>query len=165
MLPDWHKARFVVEFLLNLVQQVLALLAVALHRLLLVPGVTLGVLDPGLRSLAVDKGTKARGGIAEGPAAMERQVFERLLPMRRKGRSPLHGADLDANAHGREIIRHGLHHPGKVTIAAHLARIEAVGMASFFQQLPGRSEEHTSELQSRQYLVCRLLLEKKKKIF
>src|SRR3712207_7355371 len=28
--------------------------------------------------------------------------------------------------------------------------------------LAGRSEEHTSELQSRQYLVCRLLLEKKK---
>src|SRR3712207_8879267 len=31
-------------------------------------------------------------------------------------------------------------------------------------QLPARSEEHTSELQSRQYLVCRLLLEKKKNI-
>src|SRR3712207_1866032 len=31
----------------------------------------------------------------------------------------------------------------------------------FFHQM--RSEEHTSELQSRQYLVCRLLLEKKKK--
>src|SRR3712207_8593140 len=29
---------------------------------------------------------------------------------------------------------------------------------------PPRSEEHTSELQSRQYLVCRLLLEKKKYI-
>src|SRR5258707_7979356 len=28
----------------------------------------------------------------------------------------------------------------------------------------GRSEEHTSELQSRQYIVCRLLLEKKKKV-
>src|SRR3712207_8373124 len=28
--------------------------------------------------------------------------------------------------------------------------------------VPSRSEEHTSELQSRQYLVCRLLLEKKK---
>src|SRR3712207_7572806 len=28
-------------------------------------------------------------------------------------------------------------------------------------EVPGRSEEHTSELQSRQYLVCRLLLEKK----
>src|SRR3712207_8130622 len=30
------------------------------------------------------------------------------------------------------------------------------------RRLHGRSEEHTSELQSRQYLVCRLLLEKKK---
>src|SRR3712207_8545723 len=30
------------------------------------------------------------------------------------------------------------------------------------RMLPVRSEEHTSELQSRQYLVCRLLLEKKK---
>src|SRR3712207_8741075 len=28
-----------------------------------------------------------------------------------------------------------------------------------------RSEEHTSELQSRQYLVCRLLLEKKKRFY
>src|SRR5258707_1536853 len=37
--------------------------------------------------------------------------------------------------------------------------LQAVGPAA-----PGwRSEEHTSELQSRQYLVCRLLLEKKKK--
>src|SRR5258707_11257886 len=31
--------------------------------------------------------------------------------------------------------------------------------------VPARSEEHTSELQSRQYLVCRLLLEKKKTQF
>src|SRR5258707_8520294 len=31
------------------------------------------------------------------------------------------------------------------------------------RQAQWRSEEHTSELQSRQYLVCRLLLEKKKK--
>src|SRR5947209_19107251 len=34
----------------------------------------------------------------------------------------------------------------------------------FSHGLTSRSEEHTSELQSRQYLVCRLLLEKKKKI-
>src|SRR3712207_8114033 len=32
------------------------------------------------------------------------------------------------------------------------------------RRISARSEEHTSELQSRQYLVCRLLLEKKKKI-
>src|SRR5947209_16871163 len=39
------------------------------------------------------------------------------------------------------------------------------GAASYFlfEPLGGRSEEHTSELQSRQYLVCRLLLEKKKR--
>src|SRR3712207_6871304 len=34
-------------------------------------------------------------------------------------------------------------------------------VAAFVEE---RSEEHTSELQSRQYLVCRLLLEKKNKI-
>src|SRR3712207_6996924 len=37
---------------------------------------------------------------------------------------------------------------------------ERVGLRAFGG---ARSEEHTSELQSRQYLVCRLLLEKKKK--
>src|SRR3712207_8241227 len=36
---------------------------------------------------------------------------------------------------------------------------------SDWQTIVSRSEEHTSELQSRQYLVCRLLLEKKKKMF
>src|SRR3712207_6906908 len=38
-------------------------------------------------------------------------------------------------------------------------------IAGRINKVPGvlRSEEHTSELQSRQYLVCRLLLEKKKK--
>src|SRR3712207_8221881 len=35
-------------------------------------------------------------------------------------------------------------------------------VAAIFRETP-RSEEHTSELQSRQYLVCRLLLEKKNK--
>src|SRR3712207_7809766 len=48
--------------------------------------------------------------------------------------------------------------PGSVTMARYEERRAAH---------PGidaqRSEEHTSELQSRQYLVCRLLLEKKKK--
>src|SRR3712207_7729983 len=38
----------------------------------------------------------------------------------------------------------------------------AVGFLHAFVNPAHRSEEHTSELQSRQYLVCRLLLEKKK---
>src|SRR3712207_7084743 len=36
-----------------------------------------------------------------------------------------------------------------------------VGVADVVDRVLARSEEHTSELQSRQYLVCRLLLEKK----
>src|SRR3712207_8919737 len=41
--------------------------------------------------------------------------------------------------------------------------LAAAQAAGYLEQtdLPPRSEEHTSELQSRQYLVCRLLLEKK----
>src|SRR3712207_7308819 len=47
-------------------------------------------------------------------------------------------------------------------------RVKTSGVADALRQpipnsgLSPRSEEHTSELQSRQYLVCRLLLEKKK---
>src|SRR3712207_7939885 len=40
-------------------------------------------------------------------------------------------------------------------------RIRAASQSSFEPPSSLRSEEHTSELQSRQYLVCRLLLEKK----
>src|SRR3712207_8111957 len=42
-------------------------------------------------------------------------------------------------------------------------RLKLLALPSYAPELnPDRSEEHTSELQSRQYLVCRLLLEKKK---
>src|SRR3712207_8496743 len=56
-----------------------------------------------------------------------------------------------------------------VARAEHRARrgpeveLERVALANLVEGLAeDRSEEHTSELQSRQYLVCRLLLEKKK---
>src|SRR3712207_7795368 len=49
--------------------------------------------------------------------------------------------------------------PGAEALPVHLARQPLQRAAG----LPARSEEHTSELQSRQYLVCRLLLEKKTK--
>src|SRR3712207_8272365 len=54
--------------------------------------------------------------------------------------------------------RGGAGEPG----AGHLSRRS--GRARRVRATP-RSEEHTSELQSRQYLVCRLLLEKKKKTY
>src|SRR5258707_9019208 len=51
-------------------------------------------------------------------------------------------------------------------VLQHAGAVLAGGVGAFLNELswiPMRSEEHTSELQSRQYLVCRLLLEKKKK--
>src|SRR3712207_8301804 len=41
--------------------------------------------------------------------------------------------------------------------------IDLAALVANARKVASRSEEHTSELQSRQYLVCRLLLEKKKK--
>src|SRR3712207_8681819 len=41
-------------------------------------------------------------------------------------------------------------------------RLSILALKIYHMREQARSEEHTSELQSRQYLVCRLLLEKKK---
>src|SRR3712207_7232976 len=70
----------------------------------------------------------------------------------------LEGRDhLEAHARGVERV-----------VRRHLRALEhepdpPVRQVQARRHLTGRSEEHTSELQSRQYLVCRLLLEKKKK--
>src|SRR3712207_7800504 len=68
----------------------------------------------------------------------------------------------------RSVPLHDLGHVLVLALRQLLERLEdlvfrpiALGMVDQIG-LPGRSEEHTSELQSRQYLVCRLLLEKKK---
>src|SRR3712207_7529943 len=66
----------------------------------------------------------------------------------------------DARAQSDDLARSGLH---GVAVPG-LPRSEGVNLSG--RERTGherrRSEEHTSELQSRQYLVCRLLLEKKK---
>src|SRR5215831_16088865 len=49
------------------------------------------------------------------------------------------------------------------TRPAHRWPAPAAGLLAFSRLAQGRSEEHTSELQSLRHLVCRLLLEKKKK--
>src|SRR3712207_7343141 len=50
---------------------------------------------------------------------------------------------------------------GSETSRSLAEKVSSVLRASYLWR---RSEEHTSELQSRQYLVCRLLLEKKKRL-
>src|SRR3712207_7489275 len=59
--------------------------------------------------------------------------------------------------------------PGTVVLQAAVDVVRLLGVERDVVELGQprqgqRSEEHTSELQSRQYLVCRLLLEKKKKL-
>src|SRR3712207_8237880 len=58
-------------------------------------------------------------------------------------------------------IRQALFRLRSSALSPHLD-IEVTKRRYWLRLSPGRSEEHTSELQSRQYLVCRLLLEKKK---
>src|SRR3712207_6849004 len=101
--------------------------------------------------------------------------------IRRPPRSPLvpyttlfrsgvaHAHDLRAGT-GRPQLRHG-RQAGEPFLALFLvnAALLMVGLLGkggrvSGPDLLGRSEEHTSELQSRQYLVCRLLLEKKKNV-
>src|SRR3712207_8888773 len=54
---------------------------------------------------------------------------------------------------------------GKDDLAFRPEETEQLFREHYGLALTQRSEEHTSELQSRQYLVCRLLLEKKKKTY
>src|SRR3712207_7643091 len=61
---------------------------------------------------------------------------------------------------GRRVFKDG----AVKAVSAPLRRPELPQDDGEFVMKP-RSEEHTSELQSRQYLVCRLLLEKKKNIY
>src|SRR5258707_4418282 len=51
---------------------------------------------------------------------------------------------------------------GRRGAGARAASVEPAALLGGLEPKALRSEEHTSELQSRQYLVCRLLLEKKK---
>src|SRR2546426_2301542 len=62
-----------------------------------------------------------------------------------------------------DVLRYLVEHPGR--LVAHDELLEALWPKTYVQPevLKSRSEEHTSELQSPCNLVCRLLLEKKKK--
>src|SRR3712207_7782395 len=67
----------------------------------------------------------------------------------------------DAHEGGAVAAAPGDVHRGLVTGDQSLVGVDVLGEDDA-QLARVRSEEHTSELQSRQYLVCRLLLEKKK---
>src|SRR3712207_6890289 len=70
---------------------------------------------------------------------------------------------------GARVLRMGMDSTSCVVVRSSALTISALCPSTTRQRRTprservARSEEHTSELQSRQYLVCRLLLEKKKK--
>src|SRR5687767_15364426 len=98
------------------------------------------------------------------PVIMGRKTFASLPRV-------LDGRDLIVLTRDRTFAAAGVHAVGSLAEALTVARacaerrgvdeITVIGGADVFRL---RSEEHTSELQSLAYLVCRLLLEKKKKI-
>src|SRR3712207_7020654 len=73
-----------------------------------------------------------------------------FLPPKRSSDARFRSADGDLCGEGRDVDDHPCPTAGVTTRGESTCSGE-------------RSEEHTSELQSRQYLVCRLLLEKKKR--
>src|SRR5690606_25357328 len=105
----------------------------------------------------IDRGEESEAAMARLLAALVKD--EKLLPIEREGVALLieHAARMADDA-------------GKLTLLADRLR-DLVIEADFKAREAGhpatsrdRSEEHTSELQSRENLVCRLLLEKKKKV-
>src|SRR3712207_7463943 len=80
-----------------------------------------------------------------------------LFPYTTLFRSAIVGADVARQPAQDEQVREHIDDVDRLELAIH-----PDGQA-LVRELIERSEEHTSELQSRQYLVCRLLLEKKKK--
>src|SRR3712207_6868050 len=77
-----------------------------------------------------------------------------LTRVSRLGSDPF--SDTGVQVGVRPLLRHACPHWGQTPS---LTCVSTLGSDPFSDM---RSEEHTSELQSRQYLVCRLLLEKKK---
>src|SRR2546427_4824830 len=68
-----------------------------------------------------------------------------------------------ARLFARPRIVIGSEHSKAVFVSAETLRVDFLHHSFQCWEFPGRSEEHTSELQSQSNLVCRLLLEKKKK--
>src|SRR3712207_7035869 len=91
---------------------------------------------------------------------IRRQPSSALFPYTTLFRSVLPPALPRQEGLGRRLARRAVRRVGRGARAAH-RRPPPRPLGVAVHQQGDRSEEHTSELQSRQYLVCRLLLEKK----
>src|SRR5690606_38661616 len=121
----------------------------------------------GLGSCALRKGARCQGAMkiaSELRACLRKAEWRRLAQRSRQ----LQRQNISAEVVG--IVHHPLQEVSErsalMLCQNHLIEVRLIGKAQFASDrdaFPLRSEEHTSELQSRENLVCRLLLEKKKK--
>src|SRR3712207_7074845 len=102
---------------------------------------------PGIAGIVLSIGVAADANVV---------IFERIKEEVRRGKTPRSAIQAGYDKGFRAIL------DGNVTtlITAFILFALSSGSVRGFAVLLARSEEHTSELQSRQYLVCRLLLEK-----
>src|SRR3712207_3360144 len=110
-------------------------------------------------------GVVAIVGVALGGCGDERPVSPLVAEPETVGKMPDRGGPLRTRARPRERTPRKAHGgaPGRARVRGHPKRGRRRRTLGLGKRR--RSEEHTSELQSRQYLVCRLLLEKKKKYY
>src|SRR5690625_6567569 len=85
------------------------------------------------------------------------------LPLAAEFGKHLNTIGFDINPHRIEQLRDGIDHTRELS-TEELSAASRLSFTSVEDDIRARSEEHTSELQSRGHLVCRLLLAKKKKI-
>src|SRR3712207_2168300 len=91
------------------------------------------------------------------------KVVDLLAPYARGGKIGLFGgAGVGKTVLIMELINNVAKAHGGYSVFAGVGERTREGNDLYHEMIESRSEEHTSELQSRQYLVCRLLLEKKK---
>src|SRR5439155_4895713 len=95
-------------------------------------------------------------------------LVERAVDLEPSGRAAGHGSDDADTKSGAARARRAGEKRARARLARALYAFDAGRapgpQAGAAAQVGPRSEEHTSELQSRGHLVCRLLLEKKKKL-
>src|SRR5438876_2004971 len=137
-LPDRREHDLVVHELLELVEDRLAALGVQLGRLLTEEPLDVRVTAVAIEAVGRHEGLDPGRGVAGGSAPALDEVSELLFLELAEERRPLERTHLGRDPDHAEVVHDGLDH---------------------------RSEEHTSELQSPVHLVCRLLLEKKNKIY
>src|SRR5439155_10204750 len=135
-LPDRREHRLLVDELLDAMERRLAALLVELGTLLPEEPVDVGIAAVHVGAPRGHEGLEPGRRVAERGARAQDEVLELLLDLTLVVRRSLEGPELHANAGGLKIVGHGLRDARVNGVAGEVARVEAVGIARFRQELP-----------------------------